>query len=139
MIDRMDAAADITTHPIHLGLGATAEVEPRFTGELDWYEGYEISEFNESDVIAMVVTEGSHLAVVEGQPIAAPPGQVFNYSSGDAMLLSAVLRDTTGMNSRPSSASRIRPCAGCGTSLSASIHATSFPSVLTKEIPSSGA
>ena len=33
MIDRMDAAPDITSHPIHLGLGATAEVEPRFTGE----------------------------------------------------------------------------------------------------------
>jgi mannose-6-phosphate isomerase-like protein (cupin superfamily) len=31
---------DITRHPIHLGLGATAEVEPTFTGELDWYNGY---------------------------------------------------------------------------------------------------
>ncbi len=31
---------DITAHPIHLGLGATAEVEPAFTGELSWYEGY---------------------------------------------------------------------------------------------------
>jgi hypothetical protein len=41
MIDRMDAAPEITSHPIHLGLGATAEVEPRFTGELDWYQGYE--------------------------------------------------------------------------------------------------
>jgi mannose-6-phosphate isomerase-like protein (cupin superfamily) len=27
-------------NPIHLGLGATAEVEPVFTGELSWYEGY---------------------------------------------------------------------------------------------------
>lgn len=27
-------------HPIHLGLGATAEVEPTFTGEMDWYVGY---------------------------------------------------------------------------------------------------
>jgi quercetin dioxygenase-like cupin family protein len=32
---------DITAFPIHLGLGATAVVEPRFTGELAWYGGYE--------------------------------------------------------------------------------------------------
>ena len=25
---------------IHLGLGATAEVEPEFTGEMSWYGGY---------------------------------------------------------------------------------------------------
>ena len=29
----------IATHPIHLGLGATAVVQPPFTG-LEWYEGY---------------------------------------------------------------------------------------------------
>ena len=33
-------AANITTHPIHRGLGATAEVEPVFTGSLDWYAAY---------------------------------------------------------------------------------------------------
>lgn len=27
-------------HPLHLGLGATAEIEPLFTGELSWYERY---------------------------------------------------------------------------------------------------
>lgn len=31
---------DLTMNPIHLGLGATAEVEPLFTGELEWYGGY---------------------------------------------------------------------------------------------------
>jgi quercetin dioxygenase-like cupin family protein len=31
---------NLEQHPIHLGLGATAEVEPAFTGELAWYEGY---------------------------------------------------------------------------------------------------
>lgn len=30
----------IERHPIHLGLGATAVVEPEFTGEMAWYEGY---------------------------------------------------------------------------------------------------
>ena len=33
-------AVSIDVHPIHLGLGATAEVEPEFTGEMSWYEGY---------------------------------------------------------------------------------------------------
>jgi len=31
---------DITTRPIHLGLGATAETEPLFTGAMEWYAGY---------------------------------------------------------------------------------------------------
>ncbi|MBL0897321.1 MAG: cupin domain-containing protein [Reyranella sp.] len=31
---------DIASFPIHLGRGATAEVEPRFTGDLAWYEAY---------------------------------------------------------------------------------------------------
>lgn len=31
---------DITVNPVHLGLGATAEVEPRFTGTMDWYSNY---------------------------------------------------------------------------------------------------
>lgn len=34
------AGTDITRHPIHLGLGATAKVEPVFTGQIDWYAGY---------------------------------------------------------------------------------------------------
>jgi hypothetical protein len=34
------AGTDIVDHPIHLGLGATAEIEPLFTGSMDWYGGY---------------------------------------------------------------------------------------------------
>jgi len=33
--------AEIGSRPIHLGLGATAAVEPEFTGEVSWYAGYE--------------------------------------------------------------------------------------------------
>lgn len=33
-------ASRISTNPIHLGLGATAVVEPEFTGDISWYEGY---------------------------------------------------------------------------------------------------
>ena len=32
---------DITEHPIHLGLGGAASVEPAFTGSMDWYADYE--------------------------------------------------------------------------------------------------
>ena len=31
----------ILTHPLHLGLGATTQVEPVFTGDGAWYEAYE--------------------------------------------------------------------------------------------------
>lgn len=34
------SANDLTTRPVHLGLGATAEVEPRFTGDFTWYDAY---------------------------------------------------------------------------------------------------
>ena len=30
----------LNERPIHLGLGAIAEEEPVFTGEMSWYEGY---------------------------------------------------------------------------------------------------
>jgi len=33
-------ASKITLNPIHLGLGATAEIQPDFTGEMDWYMNY---------------------------------------------------------------------------------------------------
>ncbi len=30
----------LTEEPLHLGLGATAEIQPPFTGSMDWYEDY---------------------------------------------------------------------------------------------------
>jgi quercetin dioxygenase-like cupin family protein len=35
------SAYDLTTRPIHLGPGASAEVEPEFTGDMQWYIDYE--------------------------------------------------------------------------------------------------
>jgi quercetin dioxygenase-like cupin family protein len=35
-----DSVFDITTHPIHLGLGAKALREPEFTGAMEWYQAY---------------------------------------------------------------------------------------------------
>jgi len=34
------SARNRATHPLHLGLGATAVAEPEFTGGMAWYEGY---------------------------------------------------------------------------------------------------
>jgi len=30
----------LRVHPIHLGVGGTADVEPKFTGDMAWYEDY---------------------------------------------------------------------------------------------------
>jgi len=34
------SAFDLSTNPIHLGLGASAVEEPEFTGDMAWYGGY---------------------------------------------------------------------------------------------------
>lgn len=34
------AGTDIKINPIHFGLGATANIEPDFTGSMDWYADY---------------------------------------------------------------------------------------------------
>lgn len=36
----MSEPTDISRHPIHLGLGATAVTEPVFTGGMEWYGDY---------------------------------------------------------------------------------------------------
>ena len=36
------SANELERHPIHLGLGATAQAQPVFTGDLSWYGAYEI-------------------------------------------------------------------------------------------------
>ena len=36
----MSDAVELSVHPIHLGLGAVAVVEPAFTGGMEWYAGY---------------------------------------------------------------------------------------------------
>ncbi len=64
---------------------------------LDWVEDYEASNTS-SDIVEMVLTPGSHLAIVEDEPLLEVPGTVFNYSSGDTMLLSAVLEGATKMS-----------------------------------------
>ena len=39
-VEMSDAVYDFEQRPIHLGLGATAVVQPEFTGDMDWYMAY---------------------------------------------------------------------------------------------------
>ena len=41
------AGTQLSAHPLHLGLGATAEIEPLFTGDLSWYENYSHRHFKD--------------------------------------------------------------------------------------------
>jgi CubicO group peptidase (beta-lactamase class C family) len=60
---------------------------------LDWNEGYEDEPYHLSSVIAMLYGTGAldMAAFVGHLPQAAPPGQLYRYSSGDSVLLAAVL------------------------------------------------
>jgi quercetin dioxygenase-like cupin family protein len=40
MEELLMSASNLHTYPLHLGLGATAIVEPEFTGAMEWYESY---------------------------------------------------------------------------------------------------
>lgn len=51
----------------------------------------------ESDIIQMVIFQPDQLAYASSRPAASEPGSVWNYSSGDTMLLSGVLEQATGM------------------------------------------
>lgn len=47
---------DLYQHPIHLGRGATAEVEPEFTGDPAWYAAYgerHVADGTEGRIVSM--------------------------------------------------------------------------------------
>lgn len=53
---------DLSERPIHLGLGATAVVEPTFTGAMEWYMGYgqrHASDGTEGRLVALHTFESS--------------------------------------------------------------------------------
>ncbi|MCR9104164.1 MAG: beta-lactamase family protein [Gammaproteobacteria bacterium] len=64
---------------------------------LDWNESYDVSS-GISDAIQMIVLTEDQLDFVISRPILHPPGTVFNYSSGETLLMSAVLETVTGMS-----------------------------------------
>jgi CubicO group peptidase (beta-lactamase class C family) len=63
-----------------------------------WNESYDPNDVGSSDIAEMALTDGeSHVDIVLDNEVAHPPGTFFNYSSGDAMMLSPVLQQSTGM------------------------------------------
>lgn len=59
---------------------------------LDWYENY----FTISDATVMLMQSDDMLASVVDNPLAREPGTWWNYSSGDANLLSGLIRSAIG-------------------------------------------
>ncbi|MBS1847626.1 MAG: serine hydrolase, partial [Actinobacteria bacterium] len=64
---------------------------------LQWNESYNPSAIDQSDVIQMGLS-ADELAYAESRPLTHVPGTRWSYSSGDAMLLSAVIQRATGMS-----------------------------------------
>lgn len=64
---------------------------------LQWVEDYDPGAVGASDIIRLVLDERDQLAYAAGRPAAAPAGSAWSYSSGDAMLLSGVIEQATGM------------------------------------------
>ena len=82
------AEPDDPRHPI------TIDTMLHMRSGLEWVEEYE----GTSDVIEMLFGEGSadraHFAA--DRPLAAPPGDVWNYSTGTSMILSRIIADQVG-------------------------------------------
>jgi CubicO group peptidase (beta-lactamase class C family) len=70
----------------------------QMTSGLDWSEYYATTQKVLSDIGRMASQERDQLSFVAGKPLAFPPGTVFSYSSGDSMLLSAVIERSTGLS-----------------------------------------
>jgi CubicO group peptidase (beta-lactamase class C family) len=63
-----------------------------------WTESYDPDDVDHSDIAEMALTfDESHVDIVLDNEVAHPPGTFFNYSSGDTMMLSHVLQQSTGM------------------------------------------
>lgn len=75
----------------------TLEHVLHMTSGLEWKEIYETTMANDSDVVQLVFTTESPLAYVVSKPLESPPGTVFEYSSGDTLLLTGLLAKATGM------------------------------------------
>ncbi len=64
---------------------------------LAWNEEYDPTSARSSDVVQMGLS-ADELAYATGRPLAVPPGTRWLYSSGDAMLVSEVIAQATGMS-----------------------------------------
>ena len=71
-------------HTLHMATG------------LMWDEDYVIEHASSSDVVHLVFTTDDPLDFVVGKPAEFPPNTMFEYSSGNTLLLSGVLQKATG-------------------------------------------
>ena len=63
---------------------------------LEWDEDYVIEHATTSDVVKLVFTTDSPLDYVLSKPLEFPPDTMFEYSSGNTLLLSGVIAKATG-------------------------------------------
>ena len=63
---------------------------------LMWAENYQVDMANDSDVVQLLFTTDSPLDYVLAKPSESPTNTVFEYSSGDALLLSGIIQQATG-------------------------------------------
>lgn len=82
-------------HVLHMATGLT------------WNEAYAIDQANSSDVVKIVLTTESPLEYVLARPQEVATNTRFNYSSGDALLLSGVLDEATGMSTEEYAQARL--------------------------------
>jgi len=90
-LDLHDSVCDHYDHVLDCDL--TPDDLLSWASGFDWNEGYEHEPYHLSSVIAMLYGVGAldMAAFVGHHPHEAPPGQLYRYSSGDSVLLSAVL------------------------------------------------
>jgi len=72
-----------------------------------WNEDYDIRNANESDVTQLVLTTESPLDYVLARPQELATNTVFEYSSGDTLLMSGMLAKATGMSAGEYAQSRL--------------------------------
>ncbi len=74
---------------------------------LEWVEDYDVSRASSSDVVQLVFTTESPLDYVLAKPQETPPGTVFEYSSGNTLLMSGAIQKATGMRAGDYAQSRL--------------------------------
>lgn len=102
----VDLDRPVALHSPWLGDGAKAEITYRqllqMRSGIDFTEAYEFAPLF-SDVLAMLYTvgRGDMARYAAGRPMAAEPGTVWGYKSGDSLILSAALHDLVGADRYP--------------------------------------
>jgi CubicO group peptidase (beta-lactamase class C family) len=83
---------------IHSSPGKQIKIENllTMTSGFEWHED-DLDSIIENDVVRMALQD-DYVRYVLGKPVTHEPGNVWNYSSGDSMLLSGLFNRTTGLS-----------------------------------------